>query len=80
MVPTFWVLIVVAGLCYILDYRIDKWCGRIIIIILPNNISGLFHKDFLPFQSSPGSITRFCPTKAEPIKYTKLGTIQKGNV
>ena len=31
MVPTFWVLIVVAGLCYILDYRIDKWCGRIII-------------------------------------------------
>ena len=31
MVATFWVLIVVAGLCYILDYRIDMWCGRIII-------------------------------------------------
>ena len=31
MVATFWVLLGVAGLCYILDYRIDTWCGRIII-------------------------------------------------
>ena len=31
MVATFWVLLGVAGLCYILDYRIDMWCGRIII-------------------------------------------------
>ena len=31
MVATFWVLIVVAGLCYILDYRIDMWCDHIII-------------------------------------------------
>ena len=31
MVATFWVLIVVAGLCYILDYRIDMCCDHIII-------------------------------------------------
>ena len=31
MVETFWVLLGVAGLCFILDYRIDMWCGRIII-------------------------------------------------
>ena len=31
MVATFWVLFVVACLCYILDYRIDMWYSRIII-------------------------------------------------
>ena len=31
IVATFWVLIVVAGLCYILDYRIDICCDHIII-------------------------------------------------
>ena len=31
IVATFWVPFGVAGLCYILDYRIDKWCDHIII-------------------------------------------------
>ena len=31
MLATFWVLIVMAGLCYILDYRRDMWCDHIII-------------------------------------------------
>ena len=50
--------------------------------ILPNNLSGLVNKDFLPTQSSPGSSTRFYTTTAEPNKCTKHhdGAIQKCSV
>ena len=71
MVATFWVLFVVAVLSYILEYNYT---------ILPNNLSGLVHKDILRSQSSPGSSTRFYTTTAEPTKCTKHGAIQKGSV
>ena len=80
IIAIFWVLSLVVGLFFHLNYRITFWCTLIgapsCLVILISSYTKIFPRS----QSSSGSSTRSCSTTAYPTECTEHGAIQKGSV
>ena len=82
IIASFWVLCLVASLCTIFDQRITALYALILVplSLLISLASCTKILRTLTSHTSSGTSTKSYSTTAEPTKYTKHGTIQKGSI